>query len=46
MLPYVSTNVPDLIPGIGSPETPMQVGVESLLPITVTNVGNTTLSMT
>lgn len=40
MLPYVSTNVPDIISGIGQPVPNLQVGVQSLIPITVTNVGN------
>ncbi len=41
MLPYVAANVPDPIPGIGSPSSlPMQVGVDSSLPITITNAGN------
>ncbi len=40
MLPYVSTNVPDIISGIGQPVPNLQVGIQSLIPITVTNVGN------
>lgn len=40
MLPYVSTSVPDIISGIGQPVPNLQVGVQSLIPVTVTNVGN------
>jgi hypothetical protein len=38
--PYVSTNVPDLISGVGQPTPSLQVGQSSSIPLTVSNVGN------
>ncbi|MBX9809669.1 hypothetical protein K2X92_04755 [Candidatus Gracilibacteria bacterium] len=40
LLPYVSANVADLIPGIGQPEGPLTTGYLSQLPIILTNAGN------
>jgi hypothetical protein len=42
ILPYVSTNVVDLIPGIGQPQGPLAVNAVSTLPITITNAGQAT----
>lgn len=42
VMPYVATNVVDLIPGIGQPSPVLAVGITSQLPITLTNVGNMT----
>jgi hypothetical protein len=44
LLPYVSANVVDLIPGIGQPEWSLTIGYLSQLPITLTNAGNLTSS--
>lgn len=42
LLPYVSANVVDLIPGIGQPQGPLAVNAVSTLPVTVTNAGQAT----
>lgn len=44
LLPYVAGNVPDLIPGIGSPEGPLTSNLLSQYPITITNAGNASSS--
>jgi hypothetical protein len=44
LLPYVSANVVDLIPGIAQPEGPLTTGYISQIPITLTNAGNLTSS--
>jgi hypothetical protein len=44
LLPYVSANVVDLIPGIAQPEGPLTTGYLSQIPITLTNAGNLTSS--
>jgi len=44
MLPFVSADVVDLIPGIWQPEWPLTTGFTSQMPITVTNVWNLTSS--
>lgn len=41
LVPYVSTNVPDIIPGVGQPTPTLAVGVTSFIPLTTTNVGLT-----
>jgi hypothetical protein len=38
LLPFVTANVPDLIPGVGSPEGPLTTNLVSEIPFTVTNV--------
>lgn len=40
MLPYVSSNVPDLVPSIGQPEPSFMVNQTSQLPFVITNAGN------
>jgi hypothetical protein len=40
VLPFVTANVPDLIPGIGQPEWSLTVGYLSQMPISWTNAGN------
>lgn len=40
MLPYVATNVPDLVPSIGQPTPSLVVNQTSQLPIVITNAGN------
>lgn len=45
MLPYVATNVPDLIPGIWQPQpSPLQVWVDAILPISILNSWNASSS--
>ncbi|MDD2693762.1 MAG: hypothetical protein PHY14_02420 [Candidatus Gracilibacteria bacterium] len=41
VVPYTQENIPDVISGIGQPTPELQVGQISTIPITVTNVGNT-----